>query len=104
MVKITAVLLVTVVCILDFGTCLFYTDSKENDYPRIGKRKRYNDYVDETDFYGRKFRDSIKSMHSLTMNEAVIPSVLLFQFFDIDSEYLWLNLGTILYKNQAIGG
>lgn len=85
MIKITAVCLLTIICILDFGMCLFYTDSKENDYPRIGKRRQFDEIVYNNN-YQQKYREPKKTMDPLTLSEAVIPSVLLFQYFDLDSK------------------
>jgi hypothetical protein len=81
-----AVYLLTVICLLDLGMCIFYTDSKEHDYPRIGKRKKLEEYL-EKGIFGHKYSPPISTVDTLPLREAILPSVMIFQHFDIDSKY-----------------
>ena len=71
--------LATVFVCLKCCEALFYTNSKENDYPRIGKRPSYIDSFNkfgysktQSDIFTHKRGESEEFVHSL--REALIPA------------------------------
>ena len=63
------------VCLLSYGLCIFYTDSKENDFPRLGRRSQPFDVendglldvdVDEDGFISQKeYHIAMRPRHAL---------------------------------------
>ena len=77
--KRTRLCIATVLVCLNCCEALFYTSSKQNDYPRIGKRPRYPDVLDkfgfskiQSDIFTHKLGGSEEFVHSL--RESVIPA------------------------------
>ena len=71
--------IVTMLICLKCCEALFYTNSKENDYPRIGKRPSYLDQLNkfgysqiQDNFFTNKRGQSEEYVHSL--REALMPS------------------------------
>ena len=92
-----ALYLLTVVCLLDLGMCIFYTDSKEHDYPRIGKRKQFEEYL-EKGIFGHKYGSQKSTVDTISLREAILPSVMIFQHFDMNSMYFTFFWKSILFR------
>ena len=77
--KRTRLWIATVLMCLNCCGALFYTSRKQNDYPRIGKRPRYQDSLDkigfskvQSDIFTHKLGGGEEFVHSL--RESVIPA------------------------------
>ena len=92
----------TVLVCLKCCEALFYTNSKENDYPRIGKRPSYLDKLNkfgfskiQSDYFTHKRGESEEYVHSL--REALMPdSEETFEIIDGESRFLGIYLREVI--------